>query len=229
MSKYLKIFEQKKMALIVSLPKNSYELAEAAWKNGADAIKVHINIDHTASKSTFGSLEENREVFERIIKNSPVPLGIVIGPSADISEMVYEQVIEMGFTFISLYGHAVPVSLMNNEKIGLMFAINDSYDLEEVKYLVKIKAIKSLEMSVLKPEFYGTRLTLRSLAKYHNFSHSINIPTILPTQYKIIPSDVKYLHWAKIKALMIGAIVTGNTVETLGSTTKQFKDEINNL
>lgn len=85
MSRLLEKLKSSKMCLIASIPQNNYELAKAAWEAGADAIKVHINIWHRASGNSFGSLEENREVFEKILKDSPVPVGIVAGENAFVA------------------------------------------------------------------------------------------------------------------------------------------------
>jgi hypothetical protein len=50
MSKIQQLLATKPMTLVVSLPENDYDLARLAWENGADAIKVHINVFHNATK-----------------------------------------------------------------------------------------------------------------------------------------------------------------------------------
>ena len=56
MNPYLKMLENPKMTLIMSLPKNDPALCRAAFEAGADAVKVHINVEHRASGSRFGRL-----------------------------------------------------------------------------------------------------------------------------------------------------------------------------
>ena len=56
MKSLLSIITNARFSLIVSLPKNDYNLAKAAWESGADAIKVHINVKHNASKQVFEDL-----------------------------------------------------------------------------------------------------------------------------------------------------------------------------
>ena len=48
------------MVLIASLPRNDPQLAQAALDNGADVIKLHINLRHHASGTHFGALEEEQ-------------------------------------------------------------------------------------------------------------------------------------------------------------------------
>lgn len=226
MSKILNIISENKMSLFVSLPSNDYALAKAAWENGADAIKVHVDVDHTASKSTFGTLSSQKEVFKKILENSPVPVGIVIGGSTDIAEKNLDEVIKMGFDFVSLYGHDTPVSQGIDRKINNLFAINYTYTLEEVRDITSYGVVDILEMSILPPEKYGTRLNLRNLVKYKKIKEVANVPTVLPSQHLIVPEDIKHLHWANVDVLMIGAIVTGKTVETLIKAVQDIKKAI---
>lgn len=88
MHRLLTTLKRKKFSLIASLPENSYEMAKIAWEAGADAIKVHINVFHRASQNTFGPLTEIRNTFERIIADSPVPVGIVAGEDPILVENV---------------------------------------------------------------------------------------------------------------------------------------------
>jgi hypothetical protein len=52
------IFKTKKMVLIASLPKNDPALAKAAAAGGADMLKIHLNVEHAASGTKFGSFDE---------------------------------------------------------------------------------------------------------------------------------------------------------------------------
>ena len=66
----LDTLNDEKLTLIVSLPKNDVEVARAAIKGGADVIKIHINVEHRASKTKFGSFDEEIEEINKII-NEP--------------------------------------------------------------------------------------------------------------------------------------------------------------
>jgi hypothetical protein len=229
MSRLDNLLKTKNLTLIVSLPENNYDFARTAWENGADAIKVHINVFHNASQNVFGTLEENKETFERIIKDSPVPVGIVIGMDTKVAEPLVEEVIKMGFDFISLYGHHTPVNLCNRDDVSNMFALDYSYSIEEIRGIANSFVADILELSVVHSTEYGQRLNGRDLAKYQQISEISKVPTILPTQRLVYPSDIKALVRCNLKGLMIGAIVTGKTLATLSSSVSSFRKEIDQL
>ena len=71
--------KRKKIALIVSLPENNWELARAAIESGVDAVKLHVNVEHRASGNHFYSTEAYRTEFHKIRSEFTGPLGIVPG------------------------------------------------------------------------------------------------------------------------------------------------------
>ena len=228
MTNLLNKVKNPKMGLIVSLPYNSYDLAKAAWENGADLIKVHTNVWHRASDNVFGTLEENYEVFKKILDESPIPVGIVIADDAFVVEKDIQKVVEMGFSFVSLYAHNYPISLDKEIKVYKFLAIDYTYSLDEVKLLTNTHG-DFLEMSVCLPESYGARLNIRDLEKYRELTLHSNIPTILPTQHYVLPTDILSLYQAGIRAIMIGAIVTTKEKKKFIETIQSFRKAIDQL
>ena len=220
----------KKMCLIASLPENSYELAKIAWEAGVDAIKVHINVSlHRASQNHFGSLEENKAVFKSILADSPVPVGIVAGEQGFAAEAVVDEIVRMGFDFISLYGHHTPPTLVMRDDITNFLALNFSYSFEEMRIIANSFVADILELSIVAPENYGERLSARESAKYEFIAHLSNKPTVVPTQKLIYPSDVIALYKTGVKAVMVGAIAMGKNKESIKATLKAFRSEIDKL
>lgn len=229
MNKLLTELKTKKMCLIASLPENSYELAKIAWECGVDAIKVHVNVFHRASQNTFGSVEDNRELFRKIIEDSPVPVGIVLGENPFLAESLIADVVDLGFDFISLYGHHTPASFVNRTDINNFFAVNSIYSPEELRYIAQSFVADILELSVVEPELYGERLSGRDLAKYEYIARHANVPCVVPTQKVVYPSDVKVLHKTGVKGIMVGAISYGKTAESIRETLIGFRKEIDAL
>jgi hypothetical protein len=229
MSRILTSLKTKPMTLVVSLPENTYEMAKTAWEAGADAIKVHINLFHNASLIQFGPLEDQKLVLEKILQDSPVPVGVVAGQDTKTSEAVIEELVHMGFDFISLYGHHMPLSLVNRQDVSNLFAIDYSYSLEEVKTIANSFIADILELSILPHEEYGKRVNARDLAHYVAFSQASSIPTLLPSQRLIYPNDVSAISRCGIKAIMIGAIVFQHDKNEMAFQIKQFKKAINAL
>jgi hypothetical protein len=228
MSKIQQLLATKPMTLVVSLPENDYDLARLAWENGADAIKVHINVFHNATKGTFGSLNNQLPFLMKLLSNSPVPVGIVIATDPAEAEGVLEEVVSLGFDFVSLYGQHMPLSLCRRRDIANFFAIDDSYALEEVKELINAGLVDILECSITPHDEYGKRISVRDLGRIAAFS-KLSVPTVLPTQRLIYPTDLPYLHQCGVKAVMIGAIVTGSNKSAFGQKVKEFRDVVDQL
>jgi hypothetical protein len=229
MNRTLNLLKREQMTLIVSIPENSYEYAKACWENGADVIKVHCNVFHHASNNHFGSLEELKPVFEKILKDSPVPVGIVAGQDAFIAEGAIDEIVKMGFDFISLYGHHTPATLVARNDISNFFAVDYTYSFDEIKEISNSPLADILEMSIVNGAEYGQRLNARDLAKYRLISKNSSIPTVVPTQRVVKPEDLPTLKECGVKGIMIGAIVTGKHLESVAATTKAFADKIKGM
>ncbi|MCK9536509.1 MAG: hypothetical protein M0R05_02785 [Bacilli bacterium] len=229
MHKLLNTLKTKKFSLIASLPENTYQMARLAWEAGADAIKVHINVFHRASQNTFGTLGEIKETFEKIITDSPVPVGVVAGEDPQLVEGIIDEIVAMGFDFVSLYGHFMPASLIMRRDITAFFAINSDYSYEEIRHISQSFFGDILELSVIAPEKYGERLTARDLVKYNYIATCAHIPTVVPTQKLIYPSDVQVLYRTGVNAVMVGAVCYGKDPEKMERVIKGFRREIDKL
>ena len=217
-----------KHSLVISLPVNNAAFARISWQEGADAVKVHINVSHRASGSIFGSFAEERDFLEQIISEAKGPCGIVPGTDIDVVERDYENVINTGFNFISLYAHDMPLSIINDERSVKMVAFDSSYDVSYLKYINKIGA-GVLEASVMKPESYGKRLSAKDLMVYSELCENTSLPVLVPTQRNVLENEVKNLADCGVKATMIGAIVTGTTGETIKRAVAGFRNAIDKL
>ncbi|TLQ08998.1 hypothetical protein FEZ48_02270 [Marinilactibacillus psychrotolerans] len=217
-----------KLSLIVSLPSNDIELAREAVQNGADAIKVHINVSHRASGNDFGSVEENKEFLKQLVDEFDCPIGIV--PS-DSHEKIMKEEIEflesIGFSYFSIYMQDCPTFLLNS-KLEKTVAGNYDYQLEEIKHIDQV-GVQAFEASIIHGDEYGTPINVSDLLKYTSIVENVNVPVIVPTQRKVIPEDVRALYKTGVKAIMAGAVSIGTEKESIGRTVKEFRkafDEI---
>lgn len=229
MNKLLQKMKENKMTLIASLPRNEYKLAKLAWENGADAIKVHANVFHNASQNDFGSLEDFKTEFLKIIEDSPVPVGLVPGGSAEAAEDVLEAIVEMGFDFVSLYAHHTPATFFYDKKINNFLSVNSSYSYKEISELTNNGYADMLELSIIDKEEYGTRLNARDLSKYETIAALSDIPCVVPSQKFMKAKDIPLLHKTGVKAVMLGAVVFGKDARNLESAIKAFRKEIDQL
>lgn len=223
--KPLEIFGIKNTALIVSLPANDMKLAEAAWDNGADVVKVHMNVEHRASGTRFGSFDEEKTFFNKLIETKRGTVGIVAGGNIESVVRDYTKAVELGFDFISLYAHHMPARFLNDARIKHMLAADYTYSLDKIKFLAKTSA-DIFEMSVIEPEGYGKPLNADDISRYGLICNSICKPVVLPTQRNILPEEIGMLKETGISGIMIGAIVTGKDENSLAKSVLNFRNAI---
>jgi len=226
MGKILDILGRGKFALIASLPLTDEALAASAWDNGADAIKLHINVTHAASGTDFKNFDAESETIFKILENAHGPVGIVPGAAVESAESDMNRVMEAGFDFVSIYAHHAS-ELFLNSGVVKMLAADMTYNAEEVRRLIRHADI--LEASVVPHENYGERLNVRDVINYEilgGFCAEEHVPLVIPTQKRILPREVGRLREAGASAIMIGAIVAGRTPSEFGKATAAFRDAI---
>lgn len=223
---FIDTLESNKMTLIVSLPKNTVEFAEAAVKGGANALKVHANVHHQASGNDFGSIYEQKEVFEEIISNFNVPVGLVPGAEKCASREEIKLAEELKFSFLSMFAHYLPIYMLDTN-LNKMVAVDETYDIAHLRVLEKIN-IDIIEADVL-PYDRKEKIHLSDLMRYGRLVENIKKPVVVPTQRVIEPDEVKYLYDLGVKGIMIGAIVTGSEIDDVKSVTEKFRNEIDKL
>lgn len=228
MSRLLKLLKAKPFCLIVSLPANEIEMAEAAQQAGADAVKLHIDLWHRASGHNFLSLEEERDNIKRILHILNIPAGIVPGSKRPATGEELEELKSLGIDFIDIFIHHAPSYYLKLDDLGCIYAIDEHYRLLPLSYIERLGA-DALEASIFPFNEYGTRLSVADIINYQSIVESVNIPVVVPTQKKIEPEEIRYLKEAGVKAIMIGAVVTGNSVETIAAKTRDFRQEIDKL
>jgi len=209
-------------ALIVSLPANSPELAQAAADGGADALKVHLNVRHEASGTRFGALSEERANLEAII-GLGLPTGVVPGAGDQLpSPEEIDAVAAMGMDFFDLYAHDMPAWLVGFSGMTRAIALDHSWDAGSLRQYAAL-GFELIEAAVVPHEGYGRPLSVADLASYRRLRESTDLPLIVPTQRAIRPEEAPMLVGPiGINAIMIGVIVTGREPRSLRAATARF-------
>lgn len=224
----MELLAQKKPTLIMSLPENNPEFAKIAFDNGADVVKVHVNLHHHASQHQFATFEQECDKLVRILSNAKGPCGIVAGQDVEQVRKIYLDIVDLGFEFISLYAHHTPLELLRCDKIKKMIAFDNTYDLGDLRYLAQIGA-DVFEASVMAPDTYGQPLSSRELVTYKRICKNTGLPVVIPTQRKIRPDEMEQLMDCGISGIMIGAMVTGLFGESIGAAVAAFRKAIDRL
>ena len=226
---FLSVLNQKKPALIMSLPGNDPALARIAVDAGADVIKVHMNVCHRASGLHFGTFDEEKDALAQIKEIAgSIPCGIVAGNDIADAERDFLSANHQGYEFISLYATATPLSVLSCPDMKKMIALAPGYTERDVKLLSRIGA-DVLEASVMRPETYGQRLTAKELLEYAAIAETSDLPVVVPTQRAIRPEEVRQLASVGISGIMIGAVVTGKTGDAIKKSISEFRNAIDRL
>lgn len=225
MSRFLQALAGGRFGLIVALPANSVEMARAAEEGGADAIKVHMNMTHRATKRTFGSLEAERPVLEEILQAVKIPVGLV--PAADGADQAeISEAATMPFDFVDMFAHFMPSWLLNVGTWGRMVAADATFDLELLRALGRVSGIHMAELALIHQEGYGQPLNVRDLALYRAAVEAFGKPAIIPSQRRLEPADVPALRATGAAGLMIGVLSVGEDPAEIHAMTRAFRQAI---
>jgi len=230
MNSFEKIFSNDEFLLIVSLPKHGVDWAQAAQDNGADAIKVHTSIEHPASGVKFGSLDEEGPKFEAMRKILNIPFGVVPGIGVNIEEQEITRMADIGFDFFDAFISQISPLILNEKRLAPMFCILPYHTLEQAVHTSRLSRVVCMEADIVEHDGYGKRASVEDFVGYRILTESISTPLVVPTQRMLRPEEVPLLADVGVAALMIGTVVTGNTIEGVAKTTKAFRkviDEIN--
>ena len=230
MNQLLNTLKTNDFTLLVSLPRNDVRLAEAALRGGAQGLKVHLNVEHFASGTRFGTLAEERESLARMVEVAQaarVPVGVVAGAGgAFTSEDEFAQLAAMGIDFFDAYPFDAPPWTLTQRHLDVMLAAYAGGTSEIMRQLERA-GMTMCEASIMPHEEYGRDLSALDIARYRELTNVLETaPVIVPSQKKIAPRDVPALQGAGVKALLIGAIVTGREPESIEVATRAFRQAL---
>ena len=198
--------------VIVSLARHDLDIAKAALDAGAFALKTHLNAYHRATGITFGSFAEERPFFEELSKLG-CPLLVMAGqdivPTADEMDALHA----LGFEGFNVYiDHMQPHLLQS--KLRPMPALASTSTPDDVAEIANLPGC-ILEASIMPFERYRTAMTDADLRRYGEIAAAVEVPVIVPSQLHLTPDDAIALRQAGIAAPLLGAIVTGDTPQSM--------------
>lgn len=220
MAALTKRIDEQGFVLMVSPPRNDPEMVRAAFENGADAVKVHLNVEHRASGTTFGSWADERAGIGEILEVATGPVGVM--PGAEVvptpAEMV--EIVSAGITFMDVYQHHMPAWMLQIP-LTRMIAVGHDHDLAHVRALGPL-GMDVLEASIIHPDGYGQALTVADLAAYRALVEATDKPVVVPSQRALVPEDVPALRAAGVRGLLLGTLALGDEPEQMGARLAAF-------
>jgi len=213
--------------LIVSLPRNDVTLAVAAKESGAHVLKVHVNVRHLASGTVFGSLTEERPQLERILALG-LPTGLVPGEEQMIAPEEISDIRRMGFAFLDAFIDTIRAYFYEAD-IPVVPALPHTSDEEYVRRARGLPG-EWVEAAVVPPTGYGQPPEQSDFDALRRVGEETGKHLIVPTQRRVTLAEVpKYFEIPQVRALMIGAVVTGITPAGIAAATTAFRHAIDRL
>lgn len=226
MNQLLQQLQDNDWTLLVSLPRNDIELAKAALNGGAQGLKIHINVEHFASGTKFGSFDEEKENLEKIVDLAAgyeASVGIVPGGDPFATRAEFEKLAQIGVDYFDAYPGDAPAWTFEQDSLDVMLAAWNGAKADELMSLEEL-GMTLCEASIMHHDDYGKPLSTLDLARYHDLSQTISAPFIVPSQKLLLPGDQRLLQRAGAKGVLIGAIVTGREAGTIETATRAFRD-----
>jgi len=229
MNQLLSQLQNNPFTLLVSLARNDIELAQAALCGGAQGLKVHVNVEHFASGTRFGSWNEERETIRRIVelaREQGASVGVVPGAISATdgrfaNEDEFAQMAEVGIDYFDAYPADAPAWTLRQKHLDIMMAAYHGGDVSEIQTLETL-GMTLCEASIIPHEEYGQPLNARDLARLSTLSQAIDAPVIVPSQKKLTPHDIDALQHCGARGVLIGAVVTGREADSIEAATRAF-------
>ena len=204
--------------LLASLPSNSIELARAALRGGAQGLKVHLNVEHFASGTRFGSLAEEGEKIAHIVAEarlSGASVGVVPGANGNFaSPEDFAALKEIGVDYFDAYPFDCPAWAMMQSDLDVMIAAHHGMPFDEMRHYQTL-GMKLCEASIVAHDSYSTPLNARDLALYSALCEQIDAPVIIPSQKKLEVRDIAALRRTGARGVLLGAIVLGRDARSI--------------
>lgn len=213
--------------LLASLPANDLELAHAALRGGAQGLKVHLNVEHFASGTRFGSFDEERDKIAAIVevaREAGASVGIVPGANgAFASPREFAGLKDIGVDYFDAYPFDCPAWAIGQTDLDVMIAAYHGMPLDELAHYEDL-GMTLCEASVMAHESYGSPLNARDLATYCALCQAVRVPVIIPSQKKLERRDVSALRKTGARGVLLGAIVLGRDAQSIEAGLRAFRN-----
>lgn len=210
--------------VIVSLARHDLDLAKAALDAGATALKTHLNAYHRATGTTFGSFVEERPFFEQLSALG-CPLLVMAGQETVPTAAEMDELSALGFEGFNVYVDHLKPHLLQS-KLRPMPALSSTSTPVDVAEIAAMPGC-IIEASIMPFERYRTPMTDADLKRYADIVAAVDVPVIVPSQLRLTPDDALALRQVGVAAPLLGAIVTGDTPETMARNVGAFCKAVN--
>lgn len=214
MPKLVNLLNKNKLTLIVELPENSLELAEAAVRGGADALQLTVDGDARGAG--------------KILDQIKVPIGLNLGPKAAANQKKIEELSKAGADYLSADLREFSDFTAKAKKVTRVLALNDHFSYDELIEISRLGA-DVIDAAIVPLSGEGKEMVVGDLQNYISIVLSAGVPVIIPTQRAIRTSEVAIIADTGAKGLLLTPVVTGTSAEHLEKNIAEYRLAVDEL
>lgn len=216
---------QKKFFLFGDLHVNSRDLAIACEEAGADSIIFHLN-QEVGGGFRFAGLEIEEDSIRDSMSVLKVPLGITIGDTRELLENDWEVIADMGFAFVNMFAHQLPIFVWNDNRLEKIVSIGPGYILEQVRALSELDNVSAIVAALTPNQGIGLPFTILDGTTLRLITSLSSKPVLVPTQRKIRPQDIVPLTKMGCRGLLLTTTAYGETPESCREKISTYRTEL---
>lgn len=206
MSKLLAMLKEKPLTLVVHLPENNIEMAQAAEKMGADALMVSQGYDE-----------------EKVLDAVSIPVGLDLAASDPKSSA---SLLKLDFDFINFHpSHIEHYEKFKKTKIAML---DEEFTLDKLMSAMD-KKIDAIDAAIIPIAQSPKELVVGDLQNYIAIALSSNLPVLIPTQRNIKSSEVPIIWDTGAKGLILTKVVLGDSVKSVSRVVAEYRVAIDNI
>jgi hypothetical protein len=217
MPKLVKQFKENKLTLIVELPKNDLEHAEAAVKGGADAIQLSV-----------ADLAAEKDGLIRILRSVKLPVGLMLKGKRLPGQAELRSVLKTGFDFVNISRDNLPDYFKDLKGVAKILGLGNRFTIDLVLGIGE-HGVDAVDAAIMPSSECGKNLIVGDLQNYISIVISAGIPVIIPTQRAIKPSEVAIIADTEARGLLLTPVVLGTTVKHVQDNVREFRVAVDDL
>ncbi|MEM0118226.1 MAG: hypothetical protein QXV32_07245 [Conexivisphaerales archaeon] len=213
-----------KPLVIVELPGNSMELAQAAADAGADSIIAQLNNEHPVTHTYTGGLELEAAQIREMVSQLKVPLGLHLGSQSRITKDDWARISELGVDYIAASIVSLPPYILGLNSLNKIVYLPTGLPFEHYRSIGSFDSIVAVSFEALSqtqpdPQF---RLNALDLLNLDTVSRLSPVPVLFRASQDVEEEDVRFIIERGCSGLIVDPAFTGPTPEHFRMTTEFY-------
>jgi hypothetical protein len=213
-----------KPILLVELPGNSMELAQAAASGGADSVIAQLNNEHPVTHTYTGGLELELNQLRDFVNTLSIPVGVHVGAQARMTRDEWTKVLELKPDFLTASVVVIPPYLLKEQSTAKILYVPTGLPLDHYRSLGSFESLMALSFEAMSqtqpdPQVRFNALDVVNLDAVVRLSP---VPVLFRASQDMEPEDVALVLERGCVGLILDPGFTGPSAEHYKLTTETF-------